>query len=141
MPIFALLFADFKVPSWVVPPRGVPFFWPLLFTSSSPSLAPVFWDSLCKYLNSICILLSLLFRAVQLSLSFSLQYIHRCWTTKNSLECKEIHPLQGNDILFLLMGCIFPQKEAVASHRDSIIPVNPCAQCAHKLFEEKLFYS
>lgn len=36
------LFVDFKVPSLVVPPRGIPFSWILLFTLSLPSLGPVF---------------------------------------------------------------------------------------------------
>lgn len=39
---------------------------------------PVFWVSLPKYPNSICLPLSLICRAVWLCLSFSLQYVYRC---------------------------------------------------------------
>lgn len=53
--------------------------------------------------------------------------------SKKDSEGKRTHFSQGDDILFQFYSRYFPRKEVVASHRDSITPVNHCAQLAHKL--------
>lgn len=59
--VLLFMFAVFKIPSLAVPPKGVSLSWPLLFTLSSPSLAPVFWVTFSKYPNPLCLLPSLQF--------------------------------------------------------------------------------
>ena len=104
---FCFSFVDFKVPSLVVLPTGVPFSWLLLLTLPSPSLAPVFSPNA----QILMLLLSLLYRAVWLCLSFSLQYIYIDAKQQKYPTVLEIHSSQGSDILFHFTGNVFLQSK------------------------------
>ena len=101
------LFVDFKVPSWVVPPRRVPFF------LASPLHIVLTFSSSCLLGFPLQIAKSYMsFPLFIMQSSSALPQLIEVLNKKNSFMGKEIPSSQGNDILlFQLIGRVFHKRK------------------------------